>query len=86
MINHLPPLAPALITDAEQATPRALTEAAINAAQGILTDPTDAAAYLNLDDHLLHDGTIDHRGLQAAATDLARRKPYLAAGRTVFGQ
>lgn len=84
MINYLPPLAPALITDAEQSTPRALTEAAINAAQGILTDPTDAAAYLNLDDHLLHDGTIDHRGLQAAATDLARGKPYLAARPSIF--
>jgi hypothetical protein len=51
------------------------------AAKGVLADPADALAFINLDDFDVNeDGDVDADALSEAISDLIARKPHLAAG------
>lgn len=53
------------------------------AAKGVLADPADAIAFINLDDFTVgDDGEVDSDALTAAIAELLERKPHLAAGKT----
>lgn len=50
------------------------------AAKGVLADPADALAFINLDDFDVNDdGDVDADALNEAIADLLTRKPHLAA-------
>lgn len=50
------------------------------AAKGRLADPSDAFAYLDLDEFEVgEDGDVDSEAIEDAISDLLKRKPYLAA-------
>lgn len=52
------------------------------AAKGVLADPADAIAFINLDDFTVgDDGEVDSDALNDAITELIERKPHLAAGK-----
>jgi hypothetical protein len=55
------------------------------AAAGILTDPNDAAQFLDLTKFEVgDDGEVDADEVKAAIADLVKRKPYLAASAGKF--
>lgn len=49
---------------------------ALAAAQ--FADPSDAAAFLNVDDLISDDGDVDTKAVEKALADLLKRKPHLA--------
>lgn len=52
------------------------------AAKGLLADPADALAFINLDDFDVNDdGDVDTDALTEAINELIEKKPHLAAGR-----
>lgn len=52
------------------------------AAKGVLADPADAIAFINLDDFTVgDDGEVDSDALTEAINELLERKPHLAAGK-----
>ena len=52
------------------------------AAKGVLADPADALAFINLDDFDVNeDGDVDADAFTAAIAELIERKPHLAAGK-----
>ena len=52
------------------------------AAKGVLADPADALAFINLDDFDVNDeGDVDSDALNDAIKELLERKPHLAAGK-----
>lgn len=69
------------ITEATAKANKRIVRAEVRAqAAGKLADPTDALAYLNLDDFEVNeDGEIDQEAIAEAISDLLTRKPYLAA-------
>lgn len=76
-MNSLTPLAAALAADEEPPTRAEVKHAVIKAAQGVLIDPTDATALLDLDEYLLPNGTINHKGITYDVAKLVKQKPYL---------
>lgn len=67
--------ADARVADAARRVARAEVRAL---AAGTFADPSDAAAFLNIDDLIGADGDVDSRAVEKALADLLKRKPHLA--------
>lgn len=62
------------------ANKRVLRSEVRTAAKGRLADPSDAFAYLDLEDFEVDEnGDVDSESIEDAISDLLKRKPYLAA-------
>lgn len=74
--------ADAATQEATQKFNRRILEAEVKIrAAGKLNEPDDAVRLLDLDDFAVgDDGSIDHKPIDRAITDLLKDKPYLAAG------
>jgi hypothetical protein len=63
-----------------KANERVIRYAVQAAAKGVLADPEDAAAFLDLTAFEVDDtGTVDEKEIASALADLLKRKPHLAA-------